>query len=395
MLIDDDHSDGKSCMLTVAYHLKTESVYGNNNAQTYSRLLIRCSAEKNTDGLAAQLRNRGLECSTPSKDELTALRECGKFDRDFINNDPEISFIEIHVNVKLFESHRNPLTSGYNINQTLEIILKEFSDHNIQLEKNFKDLIKEGFEVKKRIAAGIIEAYGRPQPINHFTDFSLLIKKLNNDDDILPVMDQFGEFEDCEKIMDTLSRHIKIKEKLNPASPKYQRKLPAADSGNKTPLDKTKSKIVSSRPALPILPTVPHPAMKSVAQRVALGIFILLSIGFIAAAAIPPLSAGGIAVLAVLGSITLMVGIVAGIMRPSTGKNNQYESNEKDPAFSSHHVSIHSRLKSRPSVTHTVEKSVNNENKHGDEAFLLNKTDKSLTDKKDHVHQNHTPRSRS
>lgn len=179
-------------------YILTKEMLANSPEQGYSRLLISCQTQKEAQRLQdifANLKPYGMECSVLDKKQLTEFKQEGDF------------ALNILVNVKLQEEH-NP---GYSINQTLKLIFDQLQKDGVSpsVDEQFIRNLTEGFKFKKAVAAKVLPIFGieSEEKIMKATplDFSHLIKSCNKNPDVLPVMDQFGEFDDCEKIVGQLA----------------------------------------------------------------------------------------------------------------------------------------------------------------------------------------------
>jgi hypothetical protein len=185
----------------LTYRLTTERA-ADGSEQGYSRLLINCQSIKEAHEMQQLFSDKphGLECAVLAEASWKAYEQTGPF------------VVSILINVKKFES---PLFPGYNLNKALETILALNTDENmvIMIDEHFMAHLNEGFKFKKEKAIELFSIFGeelerRAAEIHTLSDFSAFIKYANayQDQELLPMMDQFGEFEDGDKIKEQIIR---------------------------------------------------------------------------------------------------------------------------------------------------------------------------------------------
>jgi hypothetical protein len=136
-----------------------------------------------------------MECAVLSESTWMAYGQTGPF------------VVSALINVKKFES---PLFPGYDLNKALKTILALTTDKMV-IDEHFMAHLNGGFKFKKEKAAELFSIFGeelgrRAAEIQTLSDFSRFIKYANEyqEQDLLPMMDQFGEFEDGDKIEEQL-----------------------------------------------------------------------------------------------------------------------------------------------------------------------------------------------
>lgn len=122
--------------------------------------------------------------------------------------------INILVNKKIEESRQAGTHPGHSIYEILEDLAKHANQFT--LDPHFMRNFQEGFHFKVNIANNTVGLFGL-QVGEDYKTFAQTIKELNQNDDMLMYLDNFAEFEDCDKVEATIKKFITPKAVNQPA----------------------------------------------------------------------------------------------------------------------------------------------------------------------------------
>ena len=174
-------------------YLLTQEQSGDGTIQGYSRLLLNCQSKAEAERLQKLFSDNPyrLECSVLLEKDWKTYGQSGPF------------VLNILVNVKKAESPHSP---GLSLNKAVEAILAQNRVGAIVLvDEHFMTYLNAAFLFKKEKATELFSIFGEEPSekiakVKTLADFSVFIKYADSQEELLPMMDQFGEFEDAEKI---------------------------------------------------------------------------------------------------------------------------------------------------------------------------------------------------
>lgn len=113
------------------------------------------------------------------------------------------SAINILVNKKVAESKQTGVHPGHSVYETLEILAEHAA--RFKMDENFIARFQQGLDFKVKIAKNTVGLLG-VRVGDTFKSFSETINQLNKNDDMLEFLDNFGEFENCDKVAELIKK---------------------------------------------------------------------------------------------------------------------------------------------------------------------------------------------